>query len=276
MAAIVQPLTHGSNPDAVPSNNLVEVKEVLIGDGDAIIGSLPDVGPVEAATIFETGYYQTGVALEGADHLGSDIENSDPASGLEPLDPASLYLTLLGKYSESFIDWEPETLNLVIKDDFDLGEIPAVLWDKILATRIAGKGVSWNEWLAFEKSALAVSGSPVYPDVIQSVAPEEMSALFSLMRKIHPDKELSDEVSRYVAARMYADNFLYCGTVFPDNVQALIFELGASRQLVDATHEKVTEIVTRVNAGETSVVTAVALLNNSSLDIQVARYLSLL
>lgn len=276
MTAIVQEMKWGSDPDRIPVTPVSEAKEVLIGDEKEIIGSLPDIGPVEAATIFETSYYEPGVRLEGADNLASDIESDDQIFNLEKLSPGVLYNTLLKKYSDNFLEWEPETLRIVLKDDFELGDIPDNVWEAILATRVAGSGPTWLNWMAFEKASLAVSGSPVHPGTIQTVSVEEMAVLYKLMTSINPEGELSTEVERYIAARMYADNYLYCGGIFPSEIQNYIFELGAPKSLTDSVHEKVTLILDAHREGTKDLTTSIEELTHSQLDIQVARYISLL
>jgi len=154
--------------------------------------------------------------------------------------------------------------------------LPDTVWEAIQATRVAGAGVTWNSYLAFEKAALAISGQPVHPGFIQHVSVEEMAELYKLMTSIDPEGELSDEVDRYIAARMFADNYLYCGNVFPNDIQQHLFTLGTSRELTNAVHEKVNTILNTHNENTISLSASIAALTHSMVDIQVARYISLL
>jgi hypothetical protein len=275
MPADVHQITWGADPDKVPVTPVTEVKEALIGDGEQIIGAIPDIGPVESATVFDVSYYDEAISLGEAKGIISDVPEMGLETSLDKLSPEFIYSNLKGKYGESFLNWEPETLKIVLIDDFELDEIPDNLWESILATRVAGDGVTWDDYVAFEKAALAISGNPVHPGKIQHVSVEEMASLYKLMSRISPDEELSDEVARYIAARMHTDGYLYCGHVFPDAVQGFIFELGASRVLTDSVHEHVQGLLMSENVKE-AVKESIEDLGTSEVDIQIARYISLL
>lgn len=277
MPAYVQPITWGADSNKVPITPITEVKEALIGDGHQIIGTIPDIGPVESASVFDVSYYDEAISLGEAKGIVSDIQSLDLETSLDKLSPEFLYTTIKSKYGESFINWEPETLKIVLMDDFSVEDIPDNVWEAILATRIAGEGIVWDDYTAFEKAALAVSGSPVQPGVFQHVSVEEITALYKLMSSISPEEELADEVARYIAARMHTDGYLYCGRVFPNSVQEYIFELGASKALTDSVHGYIQSMLTG-EPGEVKdkIRRKIESLGTSEVDIQIARYISLL
>jgi hypothetical protein len=276
MPADVKPLTWNTDPDSVPSNPIAEVKEALVGDGESIIGAIPDIGPVESESAFDTSYHDEVILLDEISSLGSDTQDDTEEFDLTKLAPALVYSNLKEKYGDSFINWEPETLKIVLSDDFELNDIPDNVWESILATRVAGAGIMWEDYTAFEKGSLAVSGSPVHPGTIQHVSVEEMSEMYKLMNSIDPEGTLSDEVARYIAARMHTDGYLYCGSAFPSEVQEFIFELGAPRSLTDSVHEKVLLVLDQNKEGIRSLGVSIEDLGTSAVDIQVARYISLL
>lgn len=275
MPANVEPLRYGANPDALPANPVEGVKEVLIGDGEKIIGSIPDIGPLESQTLIDTTYFEEAIALSETEGPvgGDEKEVSFEAS---TFNPSSVYKNLLEKYGEHFLEWEPETLRVVIADDFDLSDIPDSVWESILAMRVAGVGVTWEDYWAFEKASLAVAGLPVYPGQVQDVSVEDMAELYKVMVEINPEGVLNDEVSRYIAARMFSDGYLYAGAVFPPEVQNHLFSLGAPKDLTDSVHSKIKSILTETKDGVKSLGVVIQELSTSALDIQIGRYLSLL
>jgi hypothetical protein len=141
------------------------------------------------------------------------------------------------RYGDRFAKWEPETLKAVLLDDLK-GEISDDLWQKILAARTYASPGPWTRWDHFEKAAIAVTGGPVLPDRIQYISPADLARALKIMQETTPGKKLSDEVLRYIAARLFYDQIMWVGDVFPTECQKFLYELGAPRPLVDACIER--------------------------------------
>lgn len=269
---IVRPLFHGDDPEnSIPSST----REALVGDGVRIIGSVPNPSESDEDDISETiqvdDLQDDDIYLGDPGNVTGDEEDSETDFDLISSSPATIYANLIGKYGNLFLSWEPETLRVVLQDDFDLDFVPDSLWEMIMAIKVVGAGAATEDYVAFEKAALAVAGSPVVPGRIQHVSPSEMAELCKLMKEIYGILDLSDEVERYIAARLFTDGFLFVGDVFPEEVQKHIMELGAPRELVKMTAKKVGEIVDGGNIEED-----LSALAENAVDIQVARYFSLI
>jgi hypothetical protein len=170
------------------------------------------------------------------------------------------------RYGGRFSKWEPETLRAVLLDDLN-GEISDDLWQKLLAARTYAATGPWTRWDQFEKAAIAVTGGSVIPDRVQYISPTDIARALKVMQETTPGKKLSDEVLRYIAARLFYDQIMWVGDVFPIECQKYLYELGAPRSLVDACIERFKNVsIQKVEAIE---------LKENLVDIQVGKILGI-
>jgi len=152
-----------------------------------------------------------------------------------------LIVLLKKKYGNTFIKWEPETLFTVLEDDTG-GPVAREDRERILASRAFAVDGPWKEWELFEKAAIAATGGSAVLDTIQYISPEDMARTLSLMKKINPNGAFSDEVYRYIAARLYNDQIMWVGDIFPIECQKYLHELGAPKALAAACKERFKEL----------------------------------
>lgn len=279
MGALIHELRWEDDGDSKP----LEVadsqgEEVLVGDGDGeIIASVPVVNRLNSESLGDSSVGGSGEEFELDEQyslIGGDPEED---WDLITADPASIYKNLYRAYGPKFLEWEPETLETVLKDDFDMDDIPDNIWSSILATRVAASGETRTNYVAFEKAAISIDHAPVHPGTLQDVSPHQMKALWDLIKELdldedgNPDNDLSDEVMRYIAARLHSDDYLYVRGIFPPQVQDFIIELGAPMGLLDMVREKIGSL-----KSEETLIDFLENMGNSAVDVQVARYFSLI
>lgn len=156
-------------------------------------------------------------------------------------DVGNVIRALSKRYGDSYLKWEPETLFMVLRDELR-EDFPDEIKERILAARTFAVNGPWKEWHLFEKAAIGCTGGAVVLGQMQYISPEDIARTTKLMREVSPNKKFSDEVLRYIAARLYSDNILWTGDAFPIECQKYIIELGASKALVDSCRERFKEL----------------------------------
>lgn len=152
----------------------------------------------------------------------------------------SLRNLMSAKYAQVWIDWEPETLWLVLQDDFSI-EITDNLKNKVLLLKVLLKGESaWDDWFVFQKAVVAINGRKPNFHMVEHVSPLEIAWAVHEMLEIDPAKKFSEEVCRYIAAVLYHDEQVYApNEFFPESVQIyLTDDLGVNAGLLKATIRK--------------------------------------
>jgi len=270
--ALVSLVKYGFDPEDS------DLHSALIGDEDSgtIVGSVPIVSKTNIDEIMDISKSPTSGDLflqENDSTIDQDEEEIDTLEELSGAQQSDIYKFLKSHYGDSFIRWEPETLRVVLADDLNSTDIPDNVWETILAIKTAAVGVSWDNYIAFEKSSLAISGMPVDPGSIQYVSPKQMYRMYTFMKEIDPGQTFSDEVLRYIAARLFSDNLVYSIGAFPDDVQTHIESLGVSRDLVTKVSEKLHSFG---DLSRDSIPSFIGELSENAVDIQIARYLDMI
>jgi len=225
----------------------VEISDVKFGDGE-------DVIPVSTSASIEANIEITPPqrAMPTGFRETREENPTPPDELLESYEAAGtkqLFDLLLKAYGHRLSTWEPETIFTVLQDDLD-GEISDTLKERILAIRIFMTDRPWTDWVAFEKAAIAVSGGHVDPEMIQYVSPASMAKAIAIMKSLDSRKIFSDEVQRYIAARLHAENHLYVTKRMPEKIQSYLQVLGVSGDLVKMCQKREPELKNMQNPPE--------------------------
>jgi len=192
--------------------------------------------------------------------------DTTPIEDIPISDISDLIKAIKKRYGKKFETWEPETLFIVLQDDLK-DDLSDELKERILAARAYAADGPWTHYEEFEKAAIKTTGGVVRPNTIQYISPEDLARAIKLMKDLGPKREMSDEVLRYIAARLYEANIMWTGDVFPIECQKYIHDLGASEPLVNSCIERYKELsglpMKKIN------------LNENLIDIQVGRILGI-
>lgn len=123
--------------------------------------------------------------------------------------PIVLDLALLSKYGIDWLDWETETLELRIPQDFKTSSISDLNLEKLQACRTLHLVDSyWQRWEIFLPCTLALSGT--VPDFRVMQIPTVAQCLISTYcaSKIRDDVPFSDEIAIYVGVVHRYDEIL--------------------------------------------------------------------
>jgi hypothetical protein len=117
--------------------------------------------------------------------------------------PLTLSSLLGSEFGTDWYDWEPETISETIVRQVGVDPSPTTM-NKIMALKMlrACPDKVLNDWRIIEKVSVAFDGDTPSMNEIEDVAPEQLSHAFSLMKAMCKKKP-SEDVSKYVAARLY-------------------------------------------------------------------------
>ena len=122
--------------------------------------------------------------------------------------PLLLDLIMIKEFGPHYLSWEPETCWEEVRRTFSV-TVSELNKNKIQATRTCHvSDRPYSAWEIFEKVAVSFSGSIPKFDVIQKPTPHVCGAALDVMSQIK-DKELSEEVVKYVAATLLDQGVCY-------------------------------------------------------------------
>ena len=119
------------------------------------------------------------------------------------LNPDKIYYWLEAEFpnGEWYI-WEPET----IEKDLKKLHISPANWEKVMALRVvAATNRPWQEFEVFENVVLAFNDIPVDFGTMQVPSPQEIAYSITVLNKIKPNIEFSDEIKKWIAANCFAN-----------------------------------------------------------------------
>jgi len=128
--------------------------------------------------------------------------------------PPGIYLRILsGKYSKSWLEWDPETLWTEIRDDFGSGVSDEVR-DKINALRVFLTTHNfWDDFDVFEKIVIAFNDRYVDVEHIQVCLPEELGYGLTVANSIVMHS-FNGEIKAYIQACCHQAGLLVCHRSF--------------------------------------------------------------
>jgi len=121
--------------------------------------------------------------------------------------PIALDLALLNKYGADWLDWEPETLQHVIPQDFGTPSLSDLNIAKIQAcATLHLVDTFWQRWEVFLWCTMAFNSE--FPDFRAMQVPAVGQVLIScdIANRIRDEVEWTDEVKEYVAAVFHHDD----------------------------------------------------------------------
>lgn len=119
----------------------------------------------------------------------------------------ALNLLLSRKYGLAWFDWEPETLELHLKQDF--GGVSDINMTKIQACKtLQSVDTYWQRWEVFSWCSTSLNG--VFPDfeVLQAPTAIEMLIAVDTANRIRDDVPWSTEVEAFIAESLRHDGLL--------------------------------------------------------------------
>jgi len=113
--------------------------------------------------------------------------------------PLVLAEVLRGRYNDSWVKWEPETLWWTIRRDF--GRIGELTREKVMALRVALQtAFPWQDWDVFENCAVAWNDHTPIFGAYQPLLPSQAAFAVSILRELHPGLTFDHEISAYLGA----------------------------------------------------------------------------
>jgi hypothetical protein len=152
----------------------------------------------------------------------------------------ALIMALRTLYGIDVLYWEPETIQMSLKDDGI--DVSTMAMDKIMAgiTVMHNPTFFWDN-LAFQRTVQALNDVPYDPETLQECAPAHMAwGMYeaTLLRGLDPEEpealpEMDEDVQQYVAVCLKRAGFIYPPTVLrevEDNLKNMLPD--SSRLLV--------------------------------------------
>ena len=130
-----------------------------------------------------------------------EIEINIPSGFFSNKDTHPIHLATLLKslYDDDWVEWLPETLWETIRKD--LSPVSDVNKNKIQAIAVSlSTDAPWQDWNIFENCGKAFSGTIPHFGAITPLTPVEAVFTLEILRRFHPDFNLSGEVKGYIAS----------------------------------------------------------------------------
>ena len=130
--------------------------------------------------------------------------------------PIVLDLLLIKEYGHDWLEWEPETLEKFVPQDFGVREISGLAMSKIQACKTLHLVDSyWRRWEVFNTCTMPFNN--LYPDFEVLQVPTVAQCLISVdtANRIRTDVIWSDEVKQFIAT-VYRHDGIFC-TIAPTN-----------------------------------------------------------
>lgn len=143
-----------------------------------------------------------------------------------------LYEWLNSHYQESWWDWEPETLEKTIHDDFS-ETVDEIMSNLLHALQVISKtNAPFESWHVFEKVGQALNENPVNFGYVQPLEMDEIAWTIKVLKTIRPQEEFEPEVRGYIAACAKHTGFVFLPEeYFPVGCQHSLLDLGNDEEL---------------------------------------------
>jgi len=123
--------------------------------------------------------------------------------------PIVLDLILIRKYGVDWMDWEPETLTLVIERDFK-SSLSEVNLSKIHATKTLHMvDTFWQRWEVFNWCTMCFNSLMPNFEVLQIPTVAQCMAAADTAQRIRQDVPYTEEVKQWLAATFFHDQIAY-------------------------------------------------------------------
>lgn len=117
---------------------------------------------------------------------------------------------LNGAFGHGWWDWEPETVERTIREEFKMTERVDLLLEAIGALQVCLRTRQpFENWHIFEKVGIAFGGNQVDFTVLQPLRTDEAAATIALLKELHPKEAFDTEVINYVACCAKHDGLVY-------------------------------------------------------------------
>ena len=124
--------------------------------------------------------------------------------------PIVLDLMLLKLYGADWLEWEPETLELMVPKDTGTPEISGLAMSKIMACKTLHMvDTFWTQWEVFVWCTMPFNN--LYPefDVLQVPTVSQCLVSVDIANRIRQDVPWSEEVKRFIAT-VYRHDGIFC------------------------------------------------------------------
>lgn len=122
--------------------------------------------------------------------------------------PVALALTLLDRYGEDCVLWEPEVLKVTLFRDGI--QVSNAVWTKILAIRVVlGSPSPWRQWEVFHWVCLGLAGHPPNFTYLEQPEIRHLMLGMDVCRLIDPKREFAQEVEKFIAATLMHDGQVF-------------------------------------------------------------------
>lgn len=113
--------------------------------------------------------------------------------------PFVLDLALMRKYGPEWMQWEPETLEGRVTQDFNTRTLSQLNFDKLQAVKTLHLvDLFWERWTVFAPCAQALSGVPPDFRVMQMLTVPQLLIAVDVAAKLRTDLEYSLEVKKFM------------------------------------------------------------------------------
>jgi hypothetical protein len=132
------------------------------------------------------------------------VDPSDISPWKNPLTNPFFYLLVLNeKYGMDYLDFEPETLDAILKK-YDPSNVNMSTLSTIKACIKSDN--CWNNVAAFNNAVISLNGEIPAVELLESVTPAEMDFTVDTLRRIDKKREFSQDVLGYIEQnnRMYS------------------------------------------------------------------------
>jgi hypothetical protein len=120
--------------------------------------------------------------------------------------PFVLDLALLRKYGPEWMQWEPETLEGRVTQDFNTKTLSQLNYDKLQAVKTLHLvDLFWERWTVFVPCAQALSGVPPDFRVMQVLTVPQILIAVDVAAKLRDDIEYALEVKKFMEVCHVAD-----------------------------------------------------------------------
>jgi hypothetical protein len=122
--------------------------------------------------------------------------------------PVALMLTLLDRYGQDCVTWEPEVLKVTLLRDGI--QVSNTVWTKILAVRVVMNSPSpWRQWEAFHWVCRGLAGQP--PNFTYLEQPEigHLMLGIDVCKIIDPKRPFDLEVEKFIVATLMHDGHVF-------------------------------------------------------------------
>lgn len=133
--------------------------------------------------------------------------------------PYALDLALLRKYQLEWMEWEPETLEIRIPQDFRTTGVSDLNMGKLLAMRTMHLvGTPWREWEVFNWCTMAVNNLFADFEVLQVPTYAQCAVMVDIAQRVRTDVPWSEEVTGFVSVVARTDG-IFCPVAPADFIE---------------------------------------------------------